>query len=73
MHYNGTSNYLLVNGTKILKSKAKDLEIAATSLCIGKISKYFSGDNMKKTGLNGYVYYFNIGYDAIGFNDILEI
>ena len=56
-----------------MKSKAKDLEIAATSLCLGNISKYYSGDNMKKTRLNGYVYYFNIGYDAIGFNDILEI
>ena len=56
-----------------MKSKAKDLEIAATSLCLGNISKYYSGDKMKKTRLNGYVYHFNIGYDAIGFNDILEI
>ena len=28
---------------------------------------------MKNTGLNGYVYDFNVDYDAIAFNDILEI
>ena len=33
-----------------------------------------SVDNMKKkTGLNGYVYDFSIDYDAIAFDDILDI
>ena len=33
LHYNGTNSYLFVNGTKIIKFKAKDLEIRAYSLC----------------------------------------
>ena len=28
---------------------------------------------MKKTGLNGYVYAFSVGYEAIAVNDILDI
>ena len=28
---------------------------------------------MKKTGLNGYVYGFSVGYEAIAVNDILDI
>ena len=30
-------------------------------------------DNMKKTGLNGYVYDFSFDYDAIAVDDILDI
>ena len=39
---------------------------------LGNISKDFSVDNMKNTGLNGYVYDFSVDY-AIAFNDILDI
>ena len=35
------------------------------------ISKDWSVDNMKNTGLNGYVYDFNVDYDAITVADIL--
>ena len=28
---------------------------------------------MKKTGLNGYIYDFSVGYDAITVDDILDI
>ena len=52
LHYNGANSYLFVNGTEIYKFKAKDSETVATSLCLGNISKDFSVDNMKKTGLN---------------------
>ena len=52
LHYNGASSYLLVNGKEILKFKAKDSEIIASPLCLGNISKDWSVDNMKKTGLN---------------------
>ena len=58
-HYNGANSYLFVNGKEIHKFKAKDSEIVATPLCLGNISKDWSLDNMKKTGLNGYVYYFD--------------
>ena len=51
LHYNGTNSYLVVNGTKIIKFKAKDPEIVATPLCLGNISKDFSADSMKKTML----------------------
>ena len=73
MHYNGASSYLFVNGIEIHKSKAKDCEVVTTPLCLGNISKDFSGDNMKKTGLNGYVYDFSVDYDAIAVDDILDI
>ena len=53
LHYNGTNSYLFVNGTEIYKFKAKDSEIVASPLCLGNISKDFSVDNMKKTGLHG--------------------
>ena len=73
LHYNGANSYLFVNGTEIYKFKAKDFEIVASPLCLGNISKDFSVDNMKKTGLNGYVYGFSVGYDAIAVDDILDI
>ena len=59
MHYNGANSYLFVNGAEIYKLKTKDSEIVATPLCLGNISKDFSVDNMKKTGLNGYIYDFS--------------
>ena len=34
--------------------------------------KDFSVDNMKKTGLNGYVYDFSVDYDAIANDKILD-
>ena len=73
LNYNGTSSYLFVNSTEIHKFKAKDSEIVTTPLCLGNISKDFSVDNMKKTGLNGYVYDFSVDYDAVGVDNILDI
>ena len=32
LHYNGANSYLFVNGTEIIKFKAKDSEILAYSL-----------------------------------------
>ena len=60
LHYSGANSYLFVNGKEIRKFKAKDSEISATLLCLGNISKDWSVDNMKKTGLNGYVYDFRV-------------
>ena len=59
LHYNGAKSFLLVNGTDVIKFKAKDSEIIAYSLCLGNISKDWSQDNMKKTGFNGYIYDFS--------------
>ena len=73
LHYNGGNSYLFVNGTEIHKFKAKDSEIVATPLCLGNISKEWSIDNMKKAGLNGYVYDFSVDYDDIAVDDILDV
>ena len=73
LRYNGANSYLFVNGTEIYKFKAKDSEVVVTLLCLGNISKDVSVDNMKKTGLNGYVHDFSVDYDAIAVNNILGI
>ena len=73
LHYSGANSYLFVNGTKIIKFKTKDSEILAIPLCLGNISKDWSVDNMKRTGFNGYVYDFNVDYNGIAVDDILDI
>ena len=50
LHYKGANCCLFVNGTEVNKFKVKDSEI---------VSKDFSVDNMKKTGINGYVHDFS--------------
>ena len=72
MHYNEANSYLFVNGTEIYKFKAKDSEIVATPLCLGNISRDWSVDAMKHTGLNRYVYDFSVDYDTIAVDDILD-
>ena len=72
-HYDGANRYVFVNGIEVYKFKAKDSEIEATPLCLGNISKDWSVDNMRGTGLHGYVYDFRVDYDAIAVNDILEV
>ena len=61
------------NGTGIYKFKAKDSEIVTSPLCLGNISENWSVDNMKKTGLTGYVYHFSVDYDATDVDDIKDI
>ena len=73
LHYNGADSCLFVNGTEIIKFKAKYSEIVATPLCLENISKDWIVDNMKSTGFNGYVYDFSVDYDAIVVDDILDI
>ena len=74
LHYNGGNSYLFVNGTEIIKFKAKDSETVASPLCLGNISKDWSAGNMKKkTGLTGYVYDFSADYNAIAIDDIKDI
>ena len=63
---------MFVNGQEIHQFKAKDSEIVANILRLGNISKDWSVHNIKKTGLNGYVYDFSVDYDAIAVDDILD-
>ena len=64
---------LFVNGIEIIKFKAKDSEIVPTPFCLGNISKDWSADNMKRTGLTGYVCDFRAGYDPIAVDEIIDI
>ena len=73
LRYNGANTYLFVNRTEIIKFKAKDSEIVATLFCLENILKDFSVDNMKKAGLNVYVYDFSVDYEAISVDDMLDI
>ena len=56
LHYNGVNSYIFVNGVEKYKFKGKDSETNAAPLCLGSVSKDFSIDNIKRTGLYGYVY-----------------
>ena len=73
LHYNGANSYLFVNDTEIIKFKAKDSAIVASPLCLGSISKDWSTNNMKKTGLTGYVYDFSADYNTVIVDDIKDI
>ena len=73
LRYNGSNSYLFVNGTEIIKFKAKDSEIVASPLCSGNISKGWSTRNMKKTGLAGYVFDFCADYNTVTVDDIKNI
>ena len=73
LHYNGANSYLFVNGTEIIKLKAKDSEIVASLLCLGNISKDRATSNMKKTRVTGYVYDFSADYNAIAVYDVKDI
>ena len=73
LHYNRANSYLFVNGKEIHKFTAKDSEINPYELCLRNISKDWSVDNMKKTGLKGYVYDFSVDYYAISNSDITDI
>ena len=73
LHYNRANSYLVVNGIEIYTFNAKDSEIVATRLYLGNILKDWAVDNMKKTGLNGYVYDFSADYNVVTADDILDI
>ena len=72
-HYNGANSYLFVNGTEIIKFKAKDSGIVASPLCLGNISKDWLIDNMKRTGFTDYVYDFSVDYEATDVHEIKDI
>ena len=58
LHYNGSNSFLFVNAAKIYQFKAKDSELKDYTLCLGNISKHFTINNMKRTGLKGTVNFF---------------
>ena len=48
LHHSEPNSYLFVSGKEIVKFKAKDSAIVGTPLCLGKISKDWPVDNIKK-------------------------
>ena len=73
LHYNGENSYLFVNGKEIYKFTTKYSEIIPYELCLGNISKDWSIDILKKTGLKGCVDGFSVHYDSISVSDITDI
>ena len=53
LHCNGIHSFLFVNATKIYQFKVKNSEIKDCALCLGNISKDYTNNNMKNTGLKG--------------------
>ena len=58
LHYNGSDSFLFVDTTKIYQFKAKYSVIKKYLLCLSNVSKDFTIDDMKKTGLKGSVIFF---------------
>ena len=56
--YNGSNSFLLANVTKACQFKAKNLEAKDYALSLGNVSKDFTINDMKKTGLIGVVNFF---------------
>ena len=73
LHCNGSRSFLYVNLTKIYQFKAKDSEIKIYTLCLGNIPIDFTVNNMKKKGLNGYVYTFSVDYNVIDTSNSINI
>ena len=73
VHYTGGNNFLFVNTTKIDQFKAKDSGIKDYTLCFGNISKDFTTNDMKKTGLKGSVKFFSTDFNPIDTNGIFDI
>ena len=72
LHYNGSNSFLCGNATKIYQFKTKNSEIKYP-LCLENISKGFTFNNIRKTGLNEYVYEFSVDYNVIDTSNIINI
>ena len=70
LYYNGSNSFLF---RKIHQFKGEDSERKKYPLCLGSISNNFPVDNMKKTGLNSYIYDFSVDYHIFNFSNIIDI
>ena len=73
LHKNGSNSFLFVNATNKYQFKAKDSEIRDYSPCFVKVSKDFTINNMKKTGLKGVLKFFPVDFNLIDTNNIIDI
>ena len=67
-----TISYLLIP-QKVYQFKAKVSKIKDYAICLSNISKDFTINNMKKTGLKGTVKFFSVDFNPIDTNIILDI
>ena len=73
IHDNGSSSFLFVNAAKVYQFKGKNSEIKDYALCLGNVSKDFTINNIKKTGLKGVAKLLSVDLYPIDTNDILDI
>ena len=73
LHYNGDNSYLFANGKQVTKFKAKKSELIKYPMCLGRLSKDYTKNSRKDTGLYGNVYDFSVDYSAITNDEILDI
>ena len=71
--YNGSNGFFFVNAKKVYYFEAINSEIKDHVLYLDNVSKYFTIDNMKKTGLKGVVKFFSVDFNLIDTKDILDI
>ena len=64
---------MLVNAAKVYQFKAKNSEIKDYAPCLGNMSKDFTINNLKNTGLKQVVKCFSVDFNPINTNDILDI
>ena len=67
LHYYESNSFLFVNAAKMYQFQAKDSEIKNNSFCLGKVSKDFTINNTKKTGLKGVVKVFSADFNHIDY------
>ena len=73
LHCHESNSFLFVNVTKIYQSKSKDSEIRKYPLWFRNILGDFAANNLKKTGLNGYLYDFSVDYRAFDTSNCIDI
>ena len=73
LHYNSDNSYLLVNGKRELKFKAKDDQIVKEILCLGNISDDWTAANAQNTGFLGEIYDFAVDYTSTNIGDMYNV
>ena len=73
LRYNGDNSYLFVNGKEVTKFKAENSELMKYPMCLGDLSKDYTENSRKDTGLYGNICDFSVDYTAITNYEILGI
>ena len=70
LHYNRRNSFLFVNATKLYQFITKDSEVKDYALCLGKISRNFTINDIKKIVLKRIVKPSSVDFNPIDTNDI---